>query len=60
MQIDELDIIEYFVYLRDGFIYRLSQTSEGQKYLNDAWRIQQEDFDDEKLKRVLNQSQTRG
>lgn len=41
LQVEELDYIDYLMYRRDAFIYRMSQTEEGEKYLNNAWRLEQ-------------------
>ena len=41
LQVEELDYLDYLVYRRDAFIYRMSQTEEGEKYLNNAWRLEQ-------------------
>ena len=39
--VEELDYIDYLTYRRDAFIYRMSQTEEGEKYLKNAWRLEQ-------------------
>lgn len=41
LQVQELDYVEYLRYRRDAFIYRMSQTEKGEKYLNNAWRLEQ-------------------
>lgn len=41
LDVEELDILQYYVYLRDARIYNLSQTEDGQEYLANAWRINQ-------------------
>lgn len=41
LQVEELDYIDYLMYRRDAFIYRMSQTEEGEKYLDNAWRLEQ-------------------
>ena len=33
--------MDYLMYRRDAFIYRMSQSEEGEKYLNNAWRLEQ-------------------
>lgn len=40
-RINELDVIEYWLYLRDAAIYNLSQTNEGKEYLEKCWIIEQ-------------------
>lgn len=41
LQVEELDYINYLIYRRDAFIHRMSQTEDGEKYLNNAWRLEQ-------------------
>lgn len=50
LQVEELDYIDYLMYRRDAFIYRLSQTEEGEEYLNNAWRLEQTKPDRERLR----------
>lgn len=38
--VENLDIVEYLVYRRDAFIYKLSQTEKGREYLNNAYRLE--------------------
>ena len=51
LQVEELDYIDYLIYRRDAFIYRMSQTEEGEKYLNNAWRLEQTKPDRESLRK---------
>lgn len=51
LQVEELDYIDYLMYRRDAFIYRMSQTEEGEKYLNNAWRLEQTKPDRESLRK---------
>lgn len=51
LQVEELDYIDYLIYRRDAFIYRLSQTEDGEKYLNNAWRLEQTKPDREGLRK---------
>ena len=46
-EIDRLPILDYWLLERDAFIAALSKTKDGRKYLNDAYRITQEDADDD-------------
>ncbi len=48
--IEELQIDEYLFYLRDAAIYNYSQTKDGQKYLDNCWRIEQTAPEKDKLK----------
>ena len=41
LQVEELDILDFSRYRRDAFIYQMSQTKEGEEYLNNAWRLEQ-------------------
>lgn len=41
LQVEGLDYIDYLIYRRDAFIHRMSQTEDGEKYLNNAWRLEQ-------------------
>jgi hypothetical protein len=33
--------LTYLTWRRDAFIHKMSQTEEGQKYLDNAWRMEQ-------------------
>lgn len=50
LQVEELDILDYFIYRRDAFIWRMSQTEKGTEYLNNAWRLEQTKPDREALR----------
>ena len=41
LQVEELDYLDYLRYRRDAFIYQMSQTKEGQEYLDNAYRLEQ-------------------
>lgn len=51
LEVEELDYIDYLIYRRDAFIYRMSQTEEGEKYLNNAYRLEQTKPDRESLRK---------
>ena len=51
LQVEELDFIDYLIYRRDAFIYRMSQTEKGEEYLNNAWRLEQTKPDRESLRK---------
>ena len=51
LQVEELDYIDYLIYRRDAFIYRMSQTEKGEEYLNNAWRLEQTQPDRESLRK---------
>jgi hypothetical protein len=40
-QIGQLNYIQYLQYRRDAFINWLSQSENGQEYLDNAWRMEQ-------------------
>ena len=50
LQVEELDYLDYLVYRRDAFIYRMSQTEKGEEYLKNAWRLEQTKPDRERLR----------
>lgn len=50
-QIGRLNYLEYLQYRRDAFITRLNQTEAGQKYLENAWRMEQTKPDRAALRR---------
>ena len=50
VEVGNLDIIDYLVYRRDAFIYRMSQTEKGQEYLDNAWRLEQVEPDKKSLR----------
>ena len=46
-EIDDIPITEYWLILRDAFIYRLSQTEKGREYLKNAYRLTQTEADED-------------
>lgn len=44
-EIARLGYIEYLTYRRDAYIHMLEQTEAGQEYLENAWRLTQEEPD---------------
>lgn len=50
-QIGQLNYLEFLQYRRDAFINWLSQSEEGQKYLDNAWRMEQTEPDRDALRR---------
>jgi hypothetical protein len=40
-EVRQLELIQYLTWRRDAFIWKMSQTEEGQKYLDNAWRLEQ-------------------
>ena len=52
-QVGQLDYGTYLLWLRDAFIYKLSQTEDGREYLDDAWRLSQTKADRAALRQKL-------
>lgn len=50
LEVEELDYIDYLIYRRDAFIWRMSQSKEGSEYLDKAYRLEQTEPDREKLR----------
>lgn len=50
-RIEKLDVFEYWLYLRDAVIYNYSTTEEGQKYLDNCYRLEQTKPDREALRK---------
>lgn len=51
LQVQDLDYLDYLIYRRDAFIYRMSQTEKGEEYLNNAWRLEQTKPDRDNLRK---------
>ena len=60
LQIAELDYLQYLIWLRDAYIYRLNCTEEGQEYLDNAWRMEQTKPDRGALREQLRKEDTDG
>lgn len=52
-EVRELNYIQYLIWRRDAFIHKLSQTEEGQEYLDNAWRMEQTEPDRIGLRKKL-------
>lgn len=52
-EVGELDYLQYLIWRRDAYIHWLSQTEGGQKYLDNAWRMEQTKPDRAALRRKL-------
>lgn len=50
---EELDIITFFIFLRDAVIFEKSQTEKGREYLYNAWRIDQVQPEREKVREQI-------
>lgn len=53
LEVAELDYLQYLVWRRDAYIYWLSQSEDGQKYLDNAWRMEQTEPDRAALRKKL-------
>lgn len=53
LEVEDLDYIDYLIYRRDAFIYRMSQTEKGEEYLKNAWRLEQVKPDRESLRKKV-------
>lgn len=52
-EVSRLDYLQYLVWRRDAYIYRLNQTEDGRKYLDNAWRMEQTEPDRVALRKKL-------
>ena len=41
MKLDAADYLDFLLWRRDAYIYRLNQTELGREYLDNAWRMEQ-------------------
>lgn len=53
IEVGELDYLQYLIWRRDAFIYTMSRTEQGQKYLDNAWRMEQTEPDRVRLRAKL-------
>lgn len=49
----ELDCYTYKILLKDAFIHKLSETPDGQEYLETAWILQQSEPNRDALRKAL-------
>lgn len=52
-EIENLDVIEYWLYLRDAVIYNCMKTEKGQEYLENCWRMEQTKPDRKSLRKKM-------
>jgi len=50
LQIEDLGLIEYMVYLRDAVIYNCNQSEKGREYLENCWILEQKKPDRKMLR----------
>ena len=53
LEVRALDYVQYLIWRRDAYIHMLSRTEEGQKYLDNAWRMEQTEPDRPRLRKKL-------
>ena len=53
LEVSQLDYIQFLIWRRDAFIHMLNQTEAGQKYLDDAWRMEQTTSDRAALRKKV-------
>ena len=51
LEVEQLDYWTFLTWRRDAFIHKMSQTEEGQKYLDNAWRMEQTEPDRSALRK---------
>lgn len=52
-EIDELNIIEYYIFLRDSFIYSKYKTEQGTEYLRDCKMLTETETDVKGLREIF-------
>lgn len=50
LEVSQLNYLQYLIWRRDAWIHMLSRSETGQKYLDDAWRLEQTKADRQKLR----------
>lgn len=52
-EVAQLDYLQYLIWRRDAYIHWLSRSEAGQKYLDNAWRMEQTAPDRKALRKKL-------
>ena len=52
-EIDRLNLVDYLLYRRDAFIFKMNQTEKGREYLDNAWRLTQTEPDKKSLREAF-------
>lgn len=52
-RIDELEVFEYWLLLRDAIIHKYMQSKEGVEYLENCWRMEQTEPDRQSLRKKM-------
>ena len=53
VDVEDLNVVDFCLLLRDSVIYRCSQTDKGLEYLENCWRITQTKMDKKSLRKKL-------
>ena len=56
-RLDDLDIFEYWLLLRDAVVYNFMQTEEGREYLENCYRMGQTEPDRKALREKVRTTQ---
>jgi hypothetical protein len=51
--LDDLEVFEYWLLLRDAVIYNHMQSEEGNKYLENCWRMEQVNPDRKRIREKM-------
>lgn len=60
LEVERLPYLTYLFWRRDAFIHKMSQTEQGQKYLDNAWRMEQTKPDRAALRKQFGKEDTDG
>lgn len=52
-EIDQLNLVDYLLYRRDAFIFKMNKTEKGREYLDNAWRLTQTEPDKKSLREAF-------
>lgn len=58
-EVRKLEYIQFLTWRRDAFIWWLSRTEDGQKYLDNAWRLEQTQPDRAALRKQFGKEDAR-
>ena len=53
-EVDDLDYVDYLTLRREAYIWALSKSEQGQKYLRDCWAYEQTEPDRSGLRNLMN------
>jgi len=51
--IEELEVFEYWLLLRDSIVHKYLQTQEGREYLENCWILEQTQPDRQSLREIM-------